>query len=209
VFPEIIKRVKLLDPGGPDLESDVARINRLFWNSARAEFQEALIRKRDSINRIEVKVPEALLPDIIKALNRDCDAIAVILAKTVSEQTIFVGKEKCQFLMDAPAKKIGKMKNKLSREGRYEDSASQKRRDLAMEMLSRIEQLKSRLERKLEAASVLKTSGAPIGADQLLDAMFQRVFSTMYLSRWPALTPEKWRGTADLPDDITTYQATM
>jgi serine/threonine protein kinase len=209
VFPEIIKRVKLLDPGGPDLESDVARINRLFWNSAQAEFQEVLIRKRDIINRVEVKVPEALLPDIIETLHHDCDAIAGALAKTVSEQTIFAGKEKCQFLMDAPAKKISKMKNKLSREGRYEDSASQKRRDLAMEMLSRIERLKSRLERKLEAAAALKTSGAPIGADQLLDAMFQRVFSAMYLSRWPALTPEKWRGTADLPDDITTYQATM
>lgn len=209
VFPEIIKRVRLLDPGGPDLESDVARINRLFWNSAQAEFQEALIRKRDIINRVEVKVPEALLPDIIKSLHRDCDAIAGILAKTVSEQTIFAGKEKCQFLMDAPAKKIGKMKNKLSREGRYGDATSKKRRDLAMEMLSRIEQLKYRLERKLEAASVLKTSGAPIAADQLLDAMFQRVFSDMYLYRWPALAPEKWRGTADLPDDITTYQATM
>ncbi|MGD9006978.1 MAG: hypothetical protein PVG41_03600 [Desulfobacteraceae bacterium] len=209
VFPEIIKRVKLLDPGGSDLESDVARINRLFWNSAQAEFHEALIRKRDIINRVEVKVPKALLPDIIETLHHDCDAIAGTLAKTVSEQTIFVGKEKCQFLMDAPAKKIGKMKNKLSREGRYEDAASQKRRDLAMEMLSRIEHLKSSLERKLEAVSALQTSGAPIGADQLLDAMFQRVFSAMYLSRWPALTPEKWRGATDLPDDITTYQATM
>jgi hypothetical protein len=78
-----------------------------------------------------------------------------------------------------------------------------------MEMLSRIEQLKNRLERKLEAVSALKTIGAPIMADQLLDAMFQRVFSAMYLSRWPALTPEKWRGTGELPDDITTYQATM
>jgi serine/threonine protein kinase len=209
VFPEIIKRVKLLDPGGPDLESDVARINRLFWNSAQAEFKEALIRKRDIITRVEVKVPEALLPDIIEILHHDCDAIAGTLAKTVSEQTIFTGKEKCQFLMDAPAEKIGKMKNKLSREGRFENSTSRKRRDLAMKMLSRIEQLKYRLERKLEAVSALKTSGAPIGADQLLDAMFQRVFSAMYLSRWPALTPEKWRGTADLPDDITTYQATM
>jgi serine/threonine protein kinase len=209
VFPEIIKRVKRLDPAGPDLESDVARINRLFWNSAQAEFQEALLRKRDTINRVEVKVPEALLPDIIKSLHRDCDTIASTLAKTVSQQTIFTGKQKCQFLMDAPAQKIGKMKNKLSREGRYGGSASQKRRDLAMEMLSRIEQLKYRLERKLVAASSLNTSGAPIVADQLLDAMFQRVFRAMYLSRWPALAPEKWRGTSDLPDDITTYQATM
>ncbi len=209
VFPEIIKRVKHIDPAGPDLESDVARINRLFWNSAQAEFHESLISKRDTINRVEVKVPEALLPDIINSLHHDCDTIASTLARTVSEQTIFTGKEKCQFLMDAPAQKIGKMKNKLSREGRYGDSASRKRRDLAMEMLSRIEQLKVHLERKLEAASRLKASGAPIAADQLLDAMFQRVFSAMYLSRWPVLAPEKWRGTSDLPDDITTYQATM
>lgn len=209
VFPEIIKRVKHLDPGGPDLESDIAHINRLFWNSARAEFQEALIRKRDVINRVEVKVPEALLPDIITSLRRDCEALAGTLAKTVSEQTIFAGKEKCQFLMDAPAKKIGKMKNKLNREGRYEDATSRKRRDLAMEMLSHIEQLKYRLERKLKAVSALKTSGAPVVADQLLDAMFQRVFSAMYLSRWPVLKPEKWRGTTDLPSDITTYQATL
>ena len=111
--------------------------------------------------------------------------------------------------MDAPAEKIGKMKNKLSREDRYGNPASQQRRDLAMEMLSRIERLKYNLERKLEAASVLDNSGASIAADQLLDAMFQRVFGAMYLSHWPALAPEKWRGASDLPDDITTYQATM
>jgi serine/threonine protein kinase len=209
VFPEIIKRVRCLDPAGPDLESDVARINRLFWNSAQAEFQEALIRKRKTINRVEIEVPEGLLPDIIKSLHRDSDTIASTLAKTVSQQTIFTGKEKCQFLMDAPAEKIGKMKNKLSREGRYGNPASQERRDLAMEMLSRIERLKYNLERKLEATSALNNSGASIAADQLLDAMFQRVFGAMYLSRWPALAPEKWRGTSDLPDDITTYQATM
>jgi serine/threonine protein kinase len=209
VFPEIIKRVKLLDPAGPDLEADVARINRLFWNSAQAEFQEALVRKRNTINRVEIKVPEVLMPDILKSLQHDCDTIASTLAKTVSQQTIFTGKKKCQFLMDAPAEKIGKMKNKLGREGRYGDMASRQRRDLAMEMLSRIEQLKYHFERKLEAVSVLETSGAPIMADQLLDAMFQRVFGAMYISHWPALAPEKWRRASDLPDDITTYQATI
>lgn len=209
VFPEIIKRVKRLDPAGPDLEQDVCRINRLFWNSAQAEFSEALIRKRDIVTRVDVMVPEGLLPDIIESLHRGCDALAGTLAKTVSEQTIFTGKEKCQFLMDAPAKKITQMKKKLTRERRYGDAASQKRRGLAMDMLARIELLKSRLERKLEAVSVLKASGSAIAADQLLDAMFQRVFKVMYLSRWPALTPEKWSGATDLPDDITTYQATM
>jgi serine/threonine protein kinase len=209
IFPEIIKRVRRLDPAGPDLESDVARINRLFWNSAQAEFQEALIRNRNTINRIDIKVPEALLPDIVNSLHRDCDTIAGLLARTVSQQTIFTGKQKCQFLMNAPSEKIGKMKNKLSREVRSGDSASRQRRDLAMEMLSRIEQMRYQFERKLEAASLLDTSGAPIAADQLLDAMFQSVFNAMYLSRWPALAPQKWRGTSDLPDDITTYQATI
>jgi serine/threonine protein kinase len=209
VFPEIIKRIKVIDPTGPDLDQDIARISRIFWNSSQAEFKEALIRKHDLFTRVEVKVPESLLPDIIETLHHDSDSLASSLAKTVSEQTIFSGKEKCQFLMNAPAEKIIKMKNKLGREKKFGDPASRKRREQAMDMLTCIEQIKSRLESKLQAAAALKAAGRPIEAEQLLDAMFQRVFSAMYLPRWPALVPEKWRGTADLPADITTYQATM
>jgi serine/threonine protein kinase len=208
VFPEIVKRVKRIDPTGPDLGRDVIRISSLFWRSAIAEFQESLARQAQTFSRVEVRVPQSLLPPIVKALHRDCDRIGTALANTVSRQGIFSGREKCQFLMDAPVEKIGRMKKKLLEEKRSGGWRPEQRVQ-ALEVLDRIEQLKTRLQRKLEAAAALKTTGEGISADQLLEAMFECVFSAMYLPHWPDLTPAKWSGVATLNEDIETYQATM
>ena len=208
VFPEIVKRVKRIDPTGPDLGREVIRINSPFWRSAIAEFQEAMARQVHTFSRVEVRVPPSLLPEIVKALHRDCDRIGSALADTVSRQVIFSGREKCQFLMDAPVEKIGRMKKKLLAEKRSGGWRARQRVQ-ALEVLDRIEQLKIRLQRKLEAAAALKTTVGAISADQLLEAMFERVYSAMYLPHWPHLTPAKWSGVSSLQEDIETYQATM
>lgn len=207
VFPEILKHLKLLDPAGPDLDKDIARINRLFWNSSVAEFRDAMVRHHSAFTRVEVAVPESIIPDIVKTLHRGCDELATDLANTVSRQTVFSGREKCQFLMDASVEKIRKMRKKLE----MEESGGQraKHRGQALEVLTSIETTKKALERKLEAAAALKSTGAPIWADQLLQTMFQRVYSAMYLPHWPALAPSKWDSMSHLPIDITTYQATI
>ncbi len=207
VFPEILKHIKLIDPSGPDLDKDIARINRLFWNSAVAEFQDAMAKHKPTFNRVEVAVPEAILTDIVKILHRGCDELATALANTVSKQSVFTGREKCQFLMDASVEKIQQMKKKLELE--QPGGKRAEHRGQALEVLARIETIKSALTRKLEAAAALKSTGAPIWADQLLEAMFQRVYSVMYLPHWPILSPSKWDGKTTLPTDITTYQATM
>ncbi len=208
VFPEIVKRVKRMDPSGPDLGRDVIHVSALFWRSAIAEFQEATARHAHTFSRVEVKIPPSLVPQIVKALHRDCDRIGTTLADTVSRQGIFSGREKCQFLMDAPVEKIGRMKKRLLEEKRSGGWRPEQRVQ-ALEVLDRIEHLKTRLQRKLEAAAALKTTEVSISADQLLEAMFERVYSAMYLPHWPDLTPAKWSRTSNLHEDIETYQATM
>ena len=79
----------------------------------------------------------------------------------------------------------------------------------ALELLKRIESLKSGLQRKLEAAAALKANAGSIAADQLLQAMFEKVFNSMYLSHWSPPEPAKWPGKSELTTDIATYQATM
>ena len=208
VFPELLDRLKLVDPAGADLVEDVARINRMFWNSAIAEFKEGMARHSRVFARVEVRVPESFLPDIVKALHHDSDQIARSIAAAVADQSFFVSNEKRQYLLDAPAEKIRQMKNKLAPE--IENPADRvDQRSQALAFFERLELLKNHLQRKLEAAAALKATGDPIAADQLLEAMFQRVFSFMYPAEWPALTPAKWRGATHLPTDITTYQATM
>ncbi len=208
VFPEILKRIKFLDPAGANLEKDVARINRLFWNSSMAEFKEAMLRHSDTFARVEVAVPASILPEIVKALHKDSDGIAKTITNFVADQSFFTSEDKKQFLLDASTDKIGKMKKKLAQEMQSSAERAQQRSQ-ALEFFEQLEQYKYQLQRKLEAAAALKSTGSPIGADQLLPAMYERVFSYMYPTHWPALTPTKWQGSAHLPTDITTYQATM
>ena len=85
-----------------------------------------------------------------------------------------------------------------------------KQRHEALALLEQIESLKSRLQRKFEAAAALKANAGRIAADQLLEAMFERVFNLMYQAHWSPPDPVKWQGPYDLPEEnIATYQATM
>ncbi len=208
VFPEILTKLKLIDPAGPDLESDVARISQLFWNSAKAEFQEALVGHWNILRRVDVVVPGNLVHDIVKAMHHESGELTHNLSQILDNQQLFVGEEKCQFLADAPAKKIAMMKQKLLGNGRDGGGRSAQRQK-AFDLLEQIEHLKIRMERKFEAAATLKATSATIAVDQLLEAMFQKVFSEMHLANWPGLSLSKWQGGASSAEDMTTYQATM
>ncbi len=208
VFPEIINRLKLLDPAGPELETDVAAIGRIFWNSATAEFQDALSRHEVVLTRVDVQVPADLVPEIIKTLHHDSRRIMNSLRRAVADQTFFTSEEKRRFLLDASADKIGQMKSRLDHES-SERGEPRAQREAARNFFRQLERLKTLHERKLEAAAILKSSAAPIAADQLLESMFQHVFNFMYLPSWPALKPSIKRGMSNLPADIATYQATL
>jgi hypothetical protein len=207
-FPGIVKRIKLIDPAGPDVERDVAAVNMLFWNSAMAEFEEGMENDKDVLTRVEVVIPKSLTADIIKALHRGGDQIALRLKNVISQQSVFSDPGKCRFLIEAPVEKIHKMTKKLA-DAQPGSAEHTRQRRQALELLEHILSLKTRLQRKLEAAAALKAKAVSIAADQLLEAMFERVQNTMYLPHWNVPQPAKWGGKSDLPDDITTYQATM
>jgi hypothetical protein len=110
-------------------------------------------------------------------------------------------------LLDAPVEKISAMKEKLLEAKSINGKRGQKL-EKALSVIARIEDQKRHLRRKLEAAALLKAYPGPVAADQLLEAMFQRVFSEMYLPHWSALEPAAWRGGSGVGLDAT-YQATM
>jgi hypothetical protein len=208
VFPEIINRLKVLDPAGPELEADVRAISRLFWNSATAEFQEALSRHEAILTRVEIQVPADFAPEIIKTMHHDCRRIQQTIYQSVSEQQFFASEKKRCYLLEASADKIGQMKNRLAQESTARGEQPS-HREAVLTFFQQLERLKHYHQNKLEAAAALKTTAAPIAADQLLESMFQHVASFMYLPSWPALKPSKWRGVTNLPTDIATYQATI
>lgn len=208
VFPDLLNQIKLMDPAGPDIGKEVAHINKIFWSSAIAEFNQAVATDRDIFERIEVAAPRSIVPNLVKSLHSVSDRISTSLVKTISQQTVFTGRDKCQFLLDATVAKIGQMKKKLSQEKPGSIQRNQQR-EKALVVLERIEAKKKRLQRKLEAAAALKAMVGTISADQLLEAMFEQVFTHMYLSHWPAVEPKKWKGRTDVAVDVTTYQATM
>ncbi len=207
-FPEIVKLIKLVDPAGPDMERDVSAINRLFWNSAIAEFEESIEKEKDILARVEVIIPKVLIAVLIRSLHRGGDMLSHQLKNVIATQTLFSDPGRRQFLTDAAVEKIQKMTKKLS--GTPPGGRQTKQHQQALELLECIQALKSRLQRKFEAAAALKAKAGRIPADQLLEAMFDRVQSAMYLSHWTTPQPAKWRGKIELPaDDIATYQATM
>jgi len=208
VFPDILKQVKLIDPAGPDLEKDVSHVNHIFWNSAVAEFKQVLADDLDIFERLEVAVPKSFVPHIVKSLHSGYNQASAVLKDTVSKQRVFSGGAKRQFLLEASAQKIGLMKKKLIQE-RPGSIQRNQQREQALSVLDIIEEQKRRLQLKLEAAAALKANEYAIAADQLLEAMFEKVFSTMYLTHWPAVKPAKWKRQSQMAVDITTYQATL
>jgi len=209
LFPELVKQIRMLDPAGPEMDREMALINQMFWSRSKSEFEKRLDMHKDIFERVEIIVPRSMVSKIVKALHSGCDAITSTLAKTVSQQSIFSGREKCQYLLDASVEKIGLMKKKLTREKSNGNQRSLQR-EKALEVLGRIEDMKMRLQRKLEAAAALKTMVGTISADQLLEAMFQQVYQNMYLPHWPMVEPIQWKEERrDTDVDITTYQATI
>ncbi len=207
VFPKLVKQIRLLDPAGPALDQEMARINLMFWGRARVEFEENLAAYQDIIERVEVEVPQSMVTAMVKSLHNGCDQISSVLTDTVSRQSVFVGREKCQYLLDAPVEKIRLMKKKLM--GGAHQIQSQQQQKKALEVLDRIEKEKARLQRKLEAAAALKVMVRSIPADQLLEAMFWRVYHAMYRPHWPLTAPVMETERPDADVDITTYQATI
>lgn len=208
VFPEIMRRMKILDPAGPNLNADVGKISQIFWNSASVELRDALEKHLSLFLQIEVRVPGEFVSIIVKALHRDADLLNKATQKIVEEQKLFTSAAKCQFLRQAPVEKIRQMKLKLLQDIETSSQADAQQGKM-LRLLDRLEKHKSHYQRKLEAAAMLKASQSSITADQVLEAMFQYVCSQMHLPHWPVLNPSKWEGAAHLPIDIATYQATM
>jgi hypothetical protein len=205
VFPEILNRLKMLDPVGPDLQAEITRIQRLFWNSAMAEFHEGMTRHAAELSLVEVTIPADFVADIHAALKGEIREIETTMDKAVDDQTFFNSGDKRHFLKEASADKIGQMKNKLSQEA--ESGLGQKSQILLYFEL--LEKLKARLEIKHRAEATLDSPSPVLPLDQLLEIMFQKVFNAMYLPDWPELTPRLYGSSAFLTADITTYQATM
>ena len=208
LFPEMVKQIRMMDPAGPEMDKEMALVNQMFWGRAKSELEKGLDTHKDIFQRVEVVVPKSMVSKVVKALHSGCDNISSALAKTVSQQSVFTGREKCQYLLDASVEKIGLMKKKLGREEPGSIQRNQQR-EKALELLDRIENQKVRLQRKLEAAAALKTMVGTISADQLLEAMFHLVHHNMYLPHWPMLETVQWKARPETDVDITTYQATI
>lgn len=208
VFPEILNRLKTVDPAGPDLMKDVTRINRLFWKSAVAEFQTNMAANAEILSRVEVTVPRNLIGNISAGLRTEMREIEETVGKAVGDQSFFSSGDKRRYLKAASAEKINQMRSKLTIEMESGEDKPQHRGEVLL-YFELLEKLKARLESLQRAEASLSTPNATITADQLLEAMFQRVFTTMYPSHWPALAPELYGSRTFLAEDITTYQATM
>lgn len=206
VFPEILNRLRLIDPSGPEMDKEVAAIQRLFWNSAVAEFQAAMAKNAPDFARVEVCVPELFVSAFKEALRKEVREIERTVERAVAEQSFFNSGDKRRFLKQATADKISQMKNKLAQEAESGLGQGPSQVLLYFELL---EKLKTRLEHKQQAEATLSAPRATITADHLLELMFQRVFTAMYPARWPELAPKLYGSSAFLATDVTTYQATL
>jgi hypothetical protein len=206
VFPEILNRLKLLDPSGPDMQEDVVRIQRLFWNSAVAEFQEGMAKNAADFARVEVVVPAVFVDALLASLQKEVREIEKTVARAVAEQSFFNSGDKRRFLKQASAEKINQMKNKLAQEVESGEGQQQSQVLLYFELL---EKFKARLEHKQRSVATLGSPNPTLSLDQIMEVMFQRVFTTMYPAHWPELAPKLYGTSAFLATDITTYQATM
>ena len=205
-FPELLSRLKVLDPTGADMQEDVADIHAVFWNSAVAEFQANMADHASALADVEITVPRSLAEELLPGLKSDIKENQKAVTKAVGNQSFFKSGDRRRYLKDASSGKINQMKSKLNQEAESRSGPPQDQVLLYFELL---EKLKARLEIKQHALAALSGHTTTITADQLLEAMFQRVLTTMYPAHWPPIAPRLYGSSSFLATDITTYQATM
>jgi hypothetical protein len=202
VFPDILNRLKSLDQGGPARVDEIIRIQRLFWNSAVAEFQDYMSRHAEVFARLDIMVPAVFVGEIASHLRTDIAEMKQAVARAAGDQSFFNSGEKRRYLEEASAHKIGQMRTRLAQDEELP-------KDPILLYFELFERLKTRLEHKQRALATISAPRAEISADHLLETMFERVLTAMYPSHWPALAPEKYGRRTLLDPDIATYQATL
>lgn len=208
VFPDILTRLKIVDPAGPDLEEDIIHIQGIFWSSALAEFESGISQHATTLASVEVAVPPALVDGLLSGLESEIADIEKMVAKAVADQSFFNSGDKRRFLEVASSGKISQMKSKLNQEMASGSGTGHSQGQVLL-YFEILEELKERLERKQRSVDSINTLHPTITADQLLEVMFKKVYTTMYPADWPTLTPRLFGSSAFLATDVTTYQATM
>jgi hypothetical protein len=207
-FPEILSAIKRLNSTAEGLETEVAKLSRVFWNSAEAEFRENLQRHQNLFARVQVRLPHGMVPAIFDGVARDIAQRAAAINQMVDRQTFFSTMSKVRVLKEATAERIASMRARLHQETYGAGHSSGQHFEL-LRFLEELEAAKRQLERLRATLAELHASQASIPADHLLHAMFQRVFGCMYLAHWPCIVPNKWAGKANVAPGIATYQATL
>ncbi len=207
-FPEILSAIKRLNSTVEGLETEVAKLSRVFWNSAEAEFRENLRRHQSLFSRVQVRLPHGMVPAIFDGVTRDIAQRTAAMNQMVDRQTFFSSVSKVRVLKEATAERIASMRARLHQETLGAGRSSGQHVGL-LRFFEELEEAKQQLARLRATLAALHASQASIPADHLLHTMFQRVFDCMYLAHWPCVVPDKWAGKAKLPSDIATYQATL
>lgn len=203
-FPEVLASIKRLGATSAVLEKSVAKLSRVFWNSAVAEFNENLQLYADRFVRVQVRVPQGMVPQIIAGVAHEIECSMNAIDRLIEQQSFFPSPSKKQILKRATAARIAAMRTRL------QAKTSTGSRDVELlGFLRTLEEAIQELERLRVTLVALGAAKVCIPADHLLKAMFQQVFSHMYLPHWPVIVPGKWAGKTPLPSDIVTYQATM
>jgi hypothetical protein len=177
------------------------KVSQMFWRSSLSEFHMKINENKDILKSLNVIVSEPVRKMLHHYVLNAKENIVHKLNHCVTSGNVSISAKDRQYLLSCPYEKIKEVKQK------WEDGEKTKKAvpidsGHISDLLSALEGLKERLERKTQALKLLGQSTPRISVYDLLEVMFQTVLEQMYKEEWSE------RLSADPTDLPATTEAT-
>lgn len=163
--------------------------SRIFWHSARVEFQSKMNEKEESLRAIELILPDTVRYMFGKVLSKERKSLALAIKKCVETQNIFEKRQIREQLMSSSHAKTCQFRADLENNAGG-DRNTRRKRAQAITFLHHLADLKSLLGQHIYLIKCLSNPQAAIPAYDIITFMFNVVRNNMYRPHWKPLIVE-------------------
>jgi len=199
ILPTIIK--KMGEYKGKEKEH-FHSVNKMFWNSALAEFGEKLTAREETLKSLSITVLDQARKMFKGFVLDEKRTIDDRIQQCVNSRNVPMSAKDRQVLLTCSYEKTNQLRK------RWENTAEAQTRpgidkSQILSLLKELAKGKLQLERQEKMLKLLEHSGVEISAYELLEFMFELVSRRMYGEEWEGLVVEDWSDAAYQNGDLS------
>ena len=183
LFPTMVNLINVSSQQVAERANVFEKVSQMFWRSSLGEFQMKIIENKDILKSLDVIVSEPVRKMLHHYVQNAKENIEHKLRDFVTSEDVSLSAKDRQYLLSCPYEKIKELRQKWENGEKTKKALPIDSRGI-MDLLSALEGLKERLERKTQALQLLGQSAQKISVHDLLEVMFQTVLEQMCKEEW-------------------------